>query len=151
MLKLLTVLFGMALANTAFAVLPANTELLVVSAGLQKFVPDEDRRAVFHIKTSKTVGPSGNALHQLNGCTLEGITHLETRIQRITIGKARIKCPAAAKTAKKLHEFDVKGQILGVDHKTGLRVTCKYLPLCSIATLEDGESGFFLVSGVAGN
>jgi hypothetical protein len=152
MIRLVTVLFGMVLANAAFAVVPAKTELPITAAGMQKFTPGEDRPVVFRIDVSKTKALTGDASHRLAGCTLEGIAHLEAKPQRITIGNAKIKCPPAeTKTAKRPHESHIEGQILGVDHRTGLRVTCKYQPLCSLATLGDGDTGFFLTSKPLGN
>ena len=146
MVKLVTVLFGIVLTNTAFAVIPANTELPITSIKLQKFVPDEDRPAVFRIEASKAQGAAGEAARHLAGCTLEGIAHLEAKPQRIAIKNAHIKCPTEPKNAKRPHEAHITGQILGTDHRTGLRITCKYQPLCSVATLGDGETGFFLTS-----
>lgn len=152
MIRLVTVLFGVVLANAAFAVVPAKTELPIVAAGMQKFTPAEDRPVVFRIDVSKAKALTGDAMHRLAGCTLEGIAHLEAKLQRITIGNAKIKCPPAeAKAAKRSPDSRIEGQILGTDHRTGLRVTCKYQPLCSLATLGDGETGFFLTSKPLGN
>lgn len=151
MIRLVTVLFGMVLANVAFAVIPANTELPIVAVGLQKFIPGEDGPVVFRIDASKAKTVAGNASRQLAGCTLEGMAHLETKPQRIMIGKAKIKCPAETKAAKIAHEGYIEGQLLGIDHRTGLRVTCKYQPLCSLATLGNGDTGFFLTSKPLGN
>lgn len=151
MIRLVAVLFGVVLANAAFAVIPANTELPIISAGLQKFVPGEDRPVVFRIDGLKAKTIAGEVVRQLAGCTLEGIAHLEAKPQRITIKNARIKCPAETKTVKRPYDGRIEGQILGTDHRTGLRVTCKYQPLCSLATLGDGDMGFFLTSKPLGN
>lgn len=146
MTRLVVMLFGMGLANAAFAVVPAATELPIAAAGLQKFVPGEDRPVVFRIDRSEAKTAAGDASRRLAGCTLEGTAHLEAKPQRITIKNAKIKCPAEMRTAKKPPEGPIEGQILGLDHKTGLRVTCKYQPGCHLGTLMDGDTGFFLIS-----
>lgn len=149
MIKLMAALLGIGLTNAAFAVIPANVEIPIASAGLQKFVPGEDRPVVFRIGRSNAKTAAGDASRRLAGCTLEGIAHLEAKPQRIKIQNAKIKCPAG--TTKRPHEGHIEGQILSADHRTGLRITCKYQPLCSLATLKDGETGFFLTSKPAGN
>lgn len=146
MIRLVTILFGMGLANAAFAVIPAATELPIAAIGLQKFVPGEDRPVVFRIDRSEANAAAGDASRRLAGCTLEGIAHLEAKPQSITIKNAKIKCPTEAGAAKKLHEGPIEGQILGPDHRTGLRVTCKYQPGCHLGTLKDGDTGYFLIS-----
>ena len=150
MTKLVTVLLGLVLTNATFAAIPANVELPIVAVGLQKFTPSEDRPVVFRIDASQAKTSVSDTLHRLNGCTLEGIAHLEAKPQRIMITNTKIKCPTEAGTTKKPHEKPyegrIKGQILGLDHRTGLRITCKYQPLCSLATLKDGETGYFLTS-----
>lgn len=144
MIRLVTILFGMGLANAAFAVIPAATELPIASIGLQKFVPGEDRPVVFRIDRSEANTAAGDASRRLAGCTLEGIAHLEAKPQSITIKNAKIKCPTEA--GKKQHEGPIEGQILSSDHRTGLRVTCKYQPGCHLGTLRDGDTGYFLIS-----
>lgn len=144
--KFVAMLFGMGLANAAFAVIPAATELPIAATGLQKFVPGEDRPVVFRIDRSEAKTAAGDASRRLAGCTLEGTAHLEAKNQRITIKNARIKCPAETKATKKMPVGPIEGQILGLDRKTGLRVTCKYQPGCHLGTLRDGDTGFFLIS-----
>lgn len=151
MTRLVAMLFGMGLANAAFAVIPAATELPIAAMGLQKFIPGEDRPVVFRIDRSEAKTVAGDASRRLAGCTLEGMAHLEAKPQRITIKNARIKCPAGTATAKKPPEGPIAGQILGPDHKTGLRITCKYQPGCQLGTLRDGDTGFFLTSKPFGN
>lgn len=146
MIRLMTTLFGMGVANAAFAVIPAATELPIAAMGLQKFVPGEDRPVVFRIDRSEAKTAAGDASRRLAGCTLEGTAHLEAKPQSITIKNAKITCPTETGKAKKPHEGPIEGQILGPDHRTGLRVICKYQPGCHLGTLNDGDTGFFLTS-----
>lgn len=153
MTRLAAMLLGMGLANAALATIPATTELPIASIGLQKFTPGEDKPVRFRIDRSEARTPAGTAARQLAGCTLEGLAHLEAKTQRIKIVNPKVKCPAepAQASAKKPPEGPVDGQILGPDHKTGLRVTCKYQPGCHLGTLRDGDTGFFLLAKPFGN
>ena len=141
MARLVVALLAMGLASTAFATVPANTELPIVSVGVQKFRPSEDSPATFRIVTS-------NTQNQLVGCTVTGTAHLEPKPQRLTLVNAKIQCPAGTKHP---HEGNVDGQILGPDHRTGIRVTCRHQPGCLLGTLKDGDTGFFLFKKQFGN
>ena len=144
MARIVVAALAMGLARTAswaFATVPANTELPVVSVGVQKFRPSEDSPATFRIVSS-------NTQNHLVGCTVTGTAHLEPKPQRITLTNAKIQCPSGTKHP---HEGNVDGQILGPDHRTGIRVTCRHQPGCLLGTLKDGETGFFLFKKQFGN
>lgn len=151
MIKMVAVLFGMCLANTAFAMIPAGTELPISVTELQKFTPGEDMPVSFRIDESDEKTPAGDAARQLAGCTLHGVAHLDAKTQRITIKNATVKCKSRSAAAKNLAKGSLNGQIVGTDHKTGVRVQCKYQPGCHLGTLKSGDKGFFLLAKPLGD
>ncbi len=146
-MKLIAILVGMCLASVALAVVPAATELTIISTATTSITPAEVKHITWSITKSDDPSPFGAAASSLAGCSLSGNVQMEGGQARLFMrdAGATLLCVRSGKT--ETHSGgEIKGQLVDQDGKNGIRLECKGKPDCLVGTLKTGVKAKFLLT-----